>query len=148
MKKISLICFFLLINFIVHAQVTSDAQIIKTGHWIYDDLSTLASESKTGIFSTNTPVTAGELKLYFKNFERESLSDSGKIVYDRIENFLYTKKNIFPNKYFMTDIGLRIAPELCYKSNPQIDWTYNYYYKNNPLSSDVRLSISEYFSLG
>ena len=48
----------------------------------------------------------------------------------------------------MTDIGLRIAPELCYKSNPQIDWTYNYFYKNNSLSSDVRLSISEYFSLG
>ena len=148
MKKISLICFFLLINFIVYAQVTSDAQLIRTGHWIYDDLSTLAAESKKGNFSTNTPVTAGELKLYFKNYERENLTDSGKIVYDRIENFLYNKKNIFPNKYFMTDIGLKIAPELCYKSNPQIDWTYNYFYKNNPLTSDVRLSISDYFSLG
>ena len=148
MKKITVLAFTLLLNFLVFAQVTGDAQMIRSGHWVYDDFSTLSSELKKGNFTTNTPITVGELKLYFKGYDRESLSDSGKIVYDRVEAFLYTTKTLFPNKFFKAEIGLKVAPELNFKSNPDIDWTYNYFFKDNPLSSDVNIGISDYFSLG
>lgn len=148
MKKTCLLLLIFLLNFSIFAQVTSDAELINSDHWIYDDFITLSLETNTGNFSVNTPVSAGELKLYFKDYDREKLSDSGKVVYDRVQAYLFTKRNLFPTKFFNTGIGLKVAPELCYKSNPQIDWTYNYFYKENPLNADLRLGISDYFSLG
>lgn len=149
MKKIISFLFTgLLLAYILPAQVSGDAQMIKSEHWVYQDLLTLSSELRTGNFSTNTPITVGEIKMYFNEFDREMLSDSGKIVYDRVNTFLYTSKTLFPNHYFKAGIGLKIAPEVCYKSNDQIDWTYNYYYKNNPLTAETNLGISEYFALG
>ena len=149
MKKIiSLLVTALLLASILPAQVSGDAQMIKSDHWVYQDLLTLSSELRTGNFSTNTPITVGEIKMYFSEFDRELLSDSGKIVYDRVNDFLYTSKTLFPNYFFKAGIGLKIAPELCFKSNDQINWTYNYYYKNNLLTAETNLGISEYFALG
>lgn len=149
MKKIIFAALILISsNFLLFSQVSGDAQIIKSEHWVYQDLLTLSSELRIGNFSTNTPITVGEIKMYFNEYDRELLSDSGKIVYDRIYSFLYTPKTLFPNNYFKAGLGLKIAPELCYKSNDQIDWTYNYYFKNNPLSAEANLGISEYFALG
>ena len=148
MKKItSLLIAAVFMAYFLPAQVSGDAQMIRSEHWVYQDLLTLSSELRIGNFSTNTPITVGEIKMYFNELDRELLSDSGKVVYDRVNDFLYTPKTLFPNNYFKAGIGLKIAPELCYKSNDQIDWTYNYYYKNNPLSADVNVGISSLKSL-
>ena len=148
MKKNLLFLSALLINCLVFAQVINDSQIINGKHWIYDSFNTLSLESGIPALTSNTPLTVGALRLHFDEYDRDSLSDSGKKVYDAAEEFLFTDKNQFPSKSFKTNLGLTLAPELCYKSNENIDWTYNYYYKDNPLSIDLDLGISDYFSMG
>ncbi len=138
----------MLVSATLFSQVANDSQLIESGHWIYKDFEVLANESCIGNFSSNTPVTVGQLKMHFREYDREQLSDSGKIVYDRAENYLFSEKNLFPAKVFQTGLGFLIAPELCYKSNDQIDWTYNYYYKNNPLNMELELGIAQYFCAG
>ena len=142
--------FFINIIFLtsVFSQVINDSQVIDGKHWIYKAMNTLALESKKGIFTANTPVTAGELKIHFREFDREMLSDSGKKLYDKAEEYLFSEENLFPVEMFKAGLGIKLAPELCYKSNEQIDWTYNYYYKDNPISAQLDLGISQYFCMG
>ncbi len=143
--------FVLLINYLcfcLFSEVINDSQLIESEHWIYDDFKILSSETCNGNFMTNTPATVGELKMSFSEYDRDLLSPEGQLVYDRAEKFLFTQKNLFQGKIFEAGLGFTAAPEVCYKSNEQIDWTYNYYYKNNPLSMDAGLGISDYFSIG
>ena len=66
MKKIFFAALILISsNFLLFSQVSSDAQIIKSEHWVYQDLMTLSSELRIGNFSTNTPITVGEIKMYY-----------------------------------------------------------------------------------
>ena len=68
MKKIFFAALILISsNFILFSQVSGDAQIIKSEHWVYQDLLTLSSELRIGNFSTNTPITVGEIKMYFNS---------------------------------------------------------------------------------
>ncbi len=149
MKKIMILAFTaLFFCAAAFSQVINNSQIIEGKHWIYDAFETLSMESKTGNFSSNTPLTVGELKLHFKEYNRQALSESGKAVYDKVNEFLFTQKNLFPGKMFELGLGLKLAPELCYKSNDQIDWTYNYYFNDNPISAQIDSGISDYFSVG
>ncbi len=149
MKKITLLLAAVFcITAYCNSQVINNSQIIQSSHWIYDCFNTLSLESKHANFTANTPVTAGELKLYFKGYDREKLSENGKALYDKAEKFLYTQKNLFPGKIFQTGVGIKIAPELNYKSNESIDWTYNYYRYNNPLSMQLDVGLADYFSMG
>ena len=148
MKKLILLAAALFICTTAFSQVLNDSQIINGNHWIYDSLNTLSLETGISNFSSNTPLTAGALRMHFKEYDRESLSEAGKKVYDAAEEFLFTQKNLFPGKFFQIGLGLKLAPELCYKSNEQIDWTYNYYYNDNPLSADIDVGVSDYFSMG
>ena len=148
MKKILCMLLTGLFCAALFSQVLNNSQIIESGHWIYKDFELLSSETCTGNFTSNTPVTVGELKLHFKEYDRETLSEAGKIIYDRAQGFLYTPKNLFPGKAFQAEVGIDFAPEVYYKSNEQIDWSFNYYYKDNPLNMDLGVGISDYFSMG
>ena len=148
MKKLLYFAVVFLFCSTCFSQVLNDSQIINGSHWIYDSLNTLSLETGVSNFSSNTPLTAGELRMHFKEYDRESLSDGGKEIYDSAEEFLFTQKNLFPGKAFQAGLGLTLAPELCFKSNEQIDWTYNYYYKNNPFALDIDVGIADNFSMG
>lgn len=147
-KNICLFFLIILLPFYMNAQVVNDSQIIEGNHWIYDAFNMLALETTSNSFTNNSPVSAGELKLYLKNYDKESLSDNGKEIYDEIEAFLYTKKNFFPDKAYEAVIGLTLAPEVNYKSNENIAWTNRYNYKSFPLIADFDSGFSNYVSAG
>lgn len=131
-----------------YAKVINDSQIIPGNHWIYDDFKKLSSEQAIGAFTTNTPVSVGELKLHLKDFDKDILSDSGREVYDRVEDFLYNQTNLFPIEPVYAGLDVNLAPEFLWKSNDKIDWTYNYFYKDWPLFAQIDLGISNYFTIG
>ncbi len=138
----------LLFTSFLHSQVVNDTQIIEGSHWIYDAFNTLSLETANAVFTENSPLSAGELKLYLKQYDKDSLSQAGQQIYEKIENYLYTQKNFFKDKAYEAALGLKLAPELMYKSNGQIPWTYNYYYKSFPITVDVDTGFSNYISAG
>jgi len=161
MKKRSLISIFLIffLSSQIFSQVINDSQIIKTDHWIYRKLGLLAKEEKNMIFDENSMLSVAELKFYFNQIEYDNLSDSGKTVYVAVKDFLYTNSNIITpiNKLFGTEVlndsafifdtNLILNPELYYKSNEYIPWSFHYYYKDNLATVPLRFGFSNYVAI-
>ena len=136
------------------SQILNDTQIIHSDHWIYDSLYKLGKETKTLGFYENTMLSAGEIKFYFEKIDRESLSPSGKAIYDQVEAFLYSDSNLIPAIPFMDDnafkleANLLVTPELYYKSNEDIPWSFRYCFKDHFLTMPVIFGISDYATIG
>ena len=72
----------------VYSQVLNDAQLLKPGNWIYEAMQDLSTESRKAIFLDSQPISVGELKFYLSKINYESLSESGKGLYDKVEKYL------------------------------------------------------------
>lgn len=154
MKKL-LALFVLTFTFIstFSAQVLNDAQIIKTGHWVYEDLDKLTREQRISVFNDNSMMSVAELKFCLNQVDYDKLSESGKNAYLRVYEFLNTNRNLVTemNKLFKTevlddsalrlDINIILNPELYYKSNPDIDWSFNYYFIDNIGTAPIRFGF-------
>lgn len=148
MKKAFCMLLCIFFSAAVYSQVLNNSQIIESGHWIYKTFENLSAETTIGNFTSNTPVTVGQLRMHFKEYDREALSEAGKSEYDKAKSFLFTQKNLFPGKLFQAEVGIDFAPEFCYKSNEEIDWAWNYYYNDNPVNMDLGVGISDYYCMG
>ena len=87
MKKLFYFVFFICLCLKVYSINGNNTQLIKAGHWVYNDLYTLSSEAKKSYFIDNQPLTVGELKFYFKEIEFETLSESGKFYIKKLMIF-------------------------------------------------------------
>ena len=134
-------------------QVLNNTQIIHSDHWIYDSLYKLGKESKILGFYENTMLSVGEIKFYFEQLDRESLSASGQAIYDQAYDFLYSDSNLIPKIPFLKDEAFKLEanlianPELYYKSNSQIPWSFRYCFNDNFLTLPVIFGISDYFTI-
>lgn len=170
-KILLFIALFILFTQQVFAQITNDSQLIKSNHWVYDAIYTLSYESKEVLFLDNPPLSVGELKFHLRQLDYEKLSDSGKVLYDEVHNFLYTTNyirkekfqkiisNVFPNQNFessnfedeelVTRISadLEITPELYARTNQEIASTVTYYYKGWPFNLPLVMGIANNFAL-
>ena len=147
------VCLFALFTQSVWSQVLNDTQIIHSDHWIYDSIYKLGKETKTLGFYENTMLSVGELKFYFEKIDKESLSASGQTIYDKVEDFLYSDSNLIPkipflkDDAFKLDANLIVNPELYYKSNEEIPWSFRYCFTDNFITLPVILGISDYFTI-
>ena len=80
-KKIFVCIFLCLFPYLFFAKSGNDTQIIKSGHWIYEDLYTICTETKRTQFLSNQPLTIGELKFYLRDIPYDELSDAGRNLY-------------------------------------------------------------------
>ena len=89
-KKLLSTLIILLISsfFAAHSQVLNDAQLLKPGNWIYEVMQDLSTESRKAIFLDTQPISVGELKFYLSKINYESLSESGKALYSKVEKYL------------------------------------------------------------
>ena len=93
MKKLILaFSAFILFSAVSFAQVYSAQQAIPAGHWIYDSLYYLNLEQKRSSTLDNAPLTVSELYLNFQQIDKETLSETGKQVYETAESFFERKK--------------------------------------------------------
>lgn len=155
----------------MYAQITNDSQLIKANHWVYDAMYTLSYDSKEVLFLDNPPISVGELKFNLSQLDYEKLSESGKVLYDDVYNFLYTtnylKKEKFidiinkirnietteksnletEEKFTRVSADLKLTPELYARTNKEIDSTVTYYYKDWPFNLPLIFGIANNFAL-
>ena len=84
MKKNLFIIVFSLLAFNIFAKSGNSTQIIKSGHWVYDDLEALSMECKTEFFFDTQPMTIGEMLFYLNRIPYEQLSANGKKTYEKV----------------------------------------------------------------
>ncbi|MCI6323071.1 hypothetical protein [Treponema porcinum] len=106
------------------SQIYSQQQLIKAGHWIYDALFKLYAENARLTIADSAPLSVAELRLYFSKIDYESLSDSGRAVYREVQDFLYTDAFKFNFSGAFMGFNLKVEPELLYKSNSDLDWSF------------------------
>lgn len=148
MKRIVLLVMLILsTSFLLPAKTMNDAEIIIPDSEIYSKIKALQMENKVFFFTQNTPVSVGELKLYLKQFDYDQLSENSKAIYDEIYGELYEEKNLLPVDYVQLYSNPKVNPEFYYKSNKNISWTNNYFFKDNLLTVPIDLGFGNYFAI-
>lgn len=139
-RKFLCILLFLFLFFQLSGQV-NDGYVFPSGHWIYDALNTLAKEQRITGFYENTMMTAAEVRFYFNELDYDCLSAAGQRLYDKVDDLLAVPQEDFPG--FNFDPHLRLNPEVYYKTNDDIPYSFNYNYKDNFLTLPLIVSFSD-----
>lgn len=147
MKKKIFIAVLLLCSNFIFAKSGKNTQIIKSGHWIYDDLEYLCMDAQTDFFFETQPMTIGEINFYFKKLPYERLSESAQLVYERVKGFLTKTDDFLQNHPLRLFANLKTNPEFYVKSNPGIDWSFDYYVKDFFITIPVIIGFSDYFTI-
>lgn len=147
-KKIVLSIFtFLIISsfFQAHSQVLNDAQLLKPGNWIYESMQDLSTENRKSIFLDTQPISVGELKFYLSKINYESLSESGKSLYSKVEKYLYTSNTIIFPKDSASKFSANLisTPEYYIRTNKTVPSTMKIFYKNYSLEIPIKFGFAE-----
>lgn len=151
MKKNTKICLFnfilILVNSSIFAMGKQSSQLIKAGHWLYDDLTLLSTESGITFILDVQPMSIGEINFFFNQLDYDKLSNSGKEVYNRVQKFLGKKDDFVVAEEFRFFLNGKLNPEFFYKTNKNIDWSFSpYYIKDNGITMPVIIGFSDFFT--
>ena len=83
---------FLLISFLCYADIYNSQQLIPAEHWIYDALYSLNSEEGRLSIADNAPLPVSEIQMYFDQINYDNLSDSGKDLYNKVEEYFLNRQ--------------------------------------------------------
>ena len=147
MKKTLLIILLLSLSFSLFAKSGNSTQIIKSGHWVYDELEALCMESKTDFFFETQPMTIGEMLFYFRKIPYEKLSKNGQKTWEKVKAFLSKNEDFFPEEDLRLFGNVKINPEVYYKSNSDIDWSFDYYVKDFFITIPLIIGFSDYVTI-
>ena len=146
-KKLLSTLIILLISsfFAAQSQVLNDAQLLKPGNWVYEAMQDLSTESRKAIFLDTQPISVGELKFYLSKINYESLSESGKALYSKVENYLYTSNSIlYPNdSATKLYVNVKLTPEYYLRTNKEVPSTAGKYFESYPLEIPMMFGFSE-----
>ena len=136
--------FFVFLSFFCSAQVVNNSQVIQSGHWIYDNLKILSMAQKKVLFNENSMMTVSELKFYYEQIDGDSLDGALYDIYEQTGLFLYGKKVLLDLEPFKFDFRIKLTGELYYKSEADIPWSFDYYYKDNLATFPIKIAFSDY----
>jgi len=147
MKKNLFFVLLSLLSFSLFAKSGNSTQMIKSGHWVYDDLEALCMESKTDFFFDTQPMTIGEMRFYFQKIPYEKLSENGQKTWEKVKEFLNKNNDFFPEEELRLFGNVKANPEFYYKSNTDIAWSFNYYIKDFLLTIPLIIGFSDYVTI-
>lgn len=150
MKKIaSIFALCLLFTSFLNAKVINDGQIIPPESQIYEDFLKLEANSTIFSFTNNTPLSVSELKFYLKQYDFDTLDQDGQYLYNKIYEQLYEKEDLFPK---LLDFHFTLHPQLnlefYYKTNKDIGWGFEYYFRDNIITMPVNIGVGNNFAMG
>ena len=137
-KKAFVILLFLVFKTqVFFSQVYNNQELIPSSHWIYDTLYSLQLDSEQNSLLDNSPISISEIQIFLKSIDYNSLSNFGKDLYLKIQNFLTTKKSLLSFGPIKANLNLIINPTFMFKTNKNIDWSFatDYSGETNGLAS-------------
>ena len=146
-KKILLLIVLLSITTLLFAVPRGNQELIKSGSWIYDALNAISMEAGNVSMAEETPITVGEIEGMLHEIDRAMLSSAGKKQYDRIVEYISRGGLSFSVGILAFGAEPEANLEGYYKSNDELDWIYDRYYKQPILSSPVTFMADDYFTM-
>ena len=129
--RILFILIFLLLPLTANSETYGKNQLIPAEHWIYDALYMIYNDSASVFVMDSAPLSVQEIRLFLNAIEYESLSDSCKRLYDRINEFLDKKKWTFDFEPVKVGFNFNFHPSVAAKTNKEIDWSFATDYAEN-----------------
>ncbi|MBO4507631.1 MAG: hypothetical protein J5747_03230, partial [Spirochaetaceae bacterium] len=149
MKKIILLLLIVLLFSLNGFSATiNDSQIIPPDSNIYSDFAELQRSNKLLVFTNNTPISVGELKFYLKQFDYDQMDAYSRMVYDRLYSSLHETEDITTFPGFELSVHPQVNLEGYIKTNKDIPWSFNYYYKDNFISIPLDMGFGNNFAMG
>ncbi|WP_294429950.1 hypothetical protein [uncultured Treponema sp.] len=123
-------------------------ELVESGHWIYDSLTAISLEAGILNFSGTAPVTVKQIQLYLDEIDYDSLSESARADYDRIERYLAEE----PLKIVNSDIlFVGFEPSLnfsgFYKTNDDLEWVYDRYNREPMIDLPATIGCGDYVTM-
>jgi hypothetical protein len=143
------ICFFmlfLLFRGVPGLSALPAQKIVYPGEWVYDALSILSREQKIVSFA-DSALTIAQLERILDEIDEETLSESGKLLYERIDAYLHSSP-WFTRESDALSVGIDLAlqPELYFKTNSETTWIYDYHSRNPLFLAPISLSLGPYIT--
>lgn len=123
----------------------SSRKLMDKSWWGYDGLMTLAIETGQVFFVQDAPLSVAEIKRYMQEINYEKLSESGKKIYDDILYDFYQSGLVLKSDAIKLGVGVAVTPELYFKSNENIDWSFKYNLKDDILAAPVTFGVADIF---
>ena len=147
LKKLLLSLVFISAAGFIFASPRGKQELVKSDSWIYDALNAITMESGNVSMAEETPITVGEIEGMLHEVDRESLSNAGKTQYDRILEYIARGGLSFSVGLLSFGAEPEANLEGYYKSNDDLDWVYDRYYKQALLSAPVTFMAGDYFTM-
>ena len=123
-----------------------DQKIIYPDERAYNDLTALALEQRV-VFFSGAPLTVRRFKAMLEEINEETLSPLGQAVYADLWDYLYADGFLsFGVGSMDFTVDPTLQPELYMRTNGNLPWLYDHYYRRPFMAIPVSLSFSPYFN--
>ncbi|WP_149554249.1 hypothetical protein [Treponema pectinovorum] len=147
-KKISKIFFLIPVFFFQNFLFArGNQELIPAGHWIYDSTQAVFMESSLVNFSDSAPLTIQELKTYLDEVDEENLSESGKKELKKIFDYFQFEPIGLHSDLMQLGFEPSLNLSAFYKSNEEIDWIYDRYFRKPFIYAPLSISCADIFTM-
>jgi hypothetical protein len=120
---------------------------VDPGEWVYDALAVLSQE-KGIVFFADSALTIGQIEGMLTEIDEGSLSPSGKLLYARVDSYLHSSAWLSYQLGALTlGVDMAVWPELYFKTNSAMEWTYDHYYRQPLFIAPLSLSFGPYITI-
>lgn len=147
MKKNFFLCAFMMGSLYIFAQdfSLSDNQLLYKDHWVYKALSYVTLESGLMNFASASPLSVGELKLYFSEIDPANLSQAGNRLYNDLKDFFENRqKTLFSTGVIKLYLEPILQPQFFYKTNSELPWLKEGFEREKFLLLPLQFSVADF----
>jgi hypothetical protein len=121
--------------------------LVRSGEWVYDALAILSREQQR-VFFADSSLTVEQIERLLAELDKETLSPSGKIIYEQVEAYLRSSAQIsLESDALAVGIDAVFQPEFYFKTNPAANWIYDYHRRNPLFLTSISLSLGSFIAL-
>ena len=122
-------------------------ELIPSRHWVYDALEAISLEARILNFADSAPVSVQHIRDMLAEIDYDSLSEQGRTQYDRIESYFEEAYIGIQSDLLSVGMDVTFNPECFYKSNDDIDWTFDRYSRSGLIEAPVTIGVGDYVTM-
>jgi hypothetical protein len=120
---------------------------VDPGEWVYDALAVLSLEQGI-VFFADSVLTIGQIERMLTEIDEEALSPSGKLLYARVDSYLHSSAWLsYQGDALTLGVDMAVWPELYFKTNSELKWTYDHHYRQPLFIAPLSLSFGPYITI-
>ena len=147
MKRKCFFCILMMYVSCIFAQdfAFSDNQLLYKEHWVYKALSHITLESGLLNFASASPLSVGELKVYFSEINPINLSEAGRLEYKKLQSFFENQqKPLVSSGVIKMNLNPLLQPQFFFKTNEELHWFKEGFNRDKFLLLPLQFAVADF----